>query len=306
MRIFYRNVRSKSLEEITTPKKGSWIHIDTHDKHKIEDYAKQLGLDASLMLDGIDLYESPRIEREGGATYIFIRYCEPSGHITSTQPLLIVESKDYLVTITRKHVPVIDDLIKRGELVTTQKLKLILNILANVNKGYRTYLNGVTKQIFATRSRLQKTIINNDDVLEFIDIEEDLNEFLAALQPYSILLHALVNGKFMKLHEEDEDLVEDLELSTNELISLSKSRLKTMQNIREAYTTIATNNLNKVFKRLTSITIFLMIPTIISSFYGANVRLPFSNDEHAFTTIVLSSLVLVLLTILLFRKKRWL
>ncbi len=306
MRVLYRNIRGSTLEEINKPKKGSWVHIDTHDKHKIEDYAKQLNLDASLMLDGIDLYESPRIEREDRSTYIFIRYYDPKGHITSTQPLLIVESKDFLVTVTRKSVPVIDELIGKGEVVTTQKLKLILSILANVNKGYRSYLNGVTKQIFVTRSRLQKTIINNDDVLEFIDIEEDLNEFLAALQPYSILLHALVNGKFMKLHEEDEDLVEDLELSTNELISLSKSRLKTMQNIREAYTTIATNNLNKVFKRLTSITIFLMIPTIISSFYGTNVGLPFSDDKDAFTMIVVSSAIIVLLTILFFRKKRWL
>ena len=59
--------------------------------------------------------------------------------------------------------------------------------------------------------------------------------------------------------EEDEDLIEDLSLSASELIELTKSRLKTIQNMRDAYSTIATNELNKVFKRLTSIAIFMAI-----------------------------------------------
>ena len=141
--------------------------------------------------------------------------------------------------------------------------------------------------------------------MNFIDVEEDLNEFLAALQPYGIVLHALLNGRYMKLHEEDEDLIEDLELSANELIELTKSRLKTIQNIREAYNTIATNNLNKVFKRLTSIAIFMSIPTIIGGFYGMNVALPFGNNENAFWIVAGITVTIMLSFVLFFRNKKW-
>ncbi|MEM6997369.1 MAG: magnesium transporter CorA family protein [Patescibacteria group bacterium] len=307
MQIIHRGQRDHATKELDKPVRGSWINIVSHDIHEVEDFARELKLDEGLMTDGIDLYEAPRIEREDGATYIYTRYCEPSGSLTSTEPLLIVVTSSYLVTLSRKHVQEVDKLFGDEATITTQRAKLILMILSEINKGYRSYINSITKKIFSTRARLsEKTIINNDEILFFIDLEEDLNEFLAALQPYGIVLDALARGRYFKLHEDDRELVEDLQLSTNELIDLSKSRLKTMQNIRGAYTTIATNNLNKIFKRLTSITIFLMVPTLISGLYGMNVELPHMGSKHAFTVILAISMGLVVITMLIFRKKRWL
>ena len=75
----------------------------------------------------------------------------------------------------------------------------------------------------------------------------------------------------MRLYEEDEDLIEDLTLGINELIELTKSRLTTIKNVRDAYSTITANNLNRVIKMLTSLTIIITIPTIVSSIYGMNV-----------------------------------
>ena len=210
-----------------------------------------------------------------------------------------------VITVSRIQSDPITKLVNSGDVVTTQKLKLVLQILEELNRGYRRHLNSVTKKILSTRSRLQRKIVSNDDILNFIDVEEDLNEFLAALQPYGIVLHALLNGRYMKLHEEDEDLIEDLELSANELIELTKSRLKTIQNIREAYNTIATNNLNKVFKRLTSIAIFMSIPTIIGGFYGMNVALPFGNNENAFWIVAGITVTIMLSFVLFFRNKKW-
>ncbi len=110
----------------------------------------------------------------------------------------------------------------------------------------------------------------------------------------------------MKLHEEDRDLIEDLQLSASELIELTKSRLKTIQNIREAYNTIATNNLNKVFKRLTSIAIFMSIPTIIGGLYGMNVKLPLEDNPNAFWIIIAFTFAVTGLFVAFFRRKKWL
>ena len=304
--IYYRSLRDDYIKEIPSTKRGSLVNIVTHDTEEAVGYAKEFKLDEDLVKDGIDLYEAPRIEREGNDIYIYIRYCSVEGNLTSTEPLLIVNSSENVITVTRKLSEPMSKLLVDENTITTQKVKLILQILDQVNRGYRSYINKVTKQIFSTRRRLQNTIINNDDVIVFIDIEEDLNEFLAALQPYGILLTALLSGKYVKLHEEDKDLIEDLVLSTNELIDLTKSRLKTMQNIREAYTTIATNNLNKIFKRLTSINIFLMIPTIISGLYGMNVALPLKDNPQAFSLVLLFCAAIITSAVIVFKRKRWL
>ena len=304
--IYYKNIHDKTLNTISNPKRGCWINVVEPDKAELAKLEKKYNLDSALLADGIDLYEAPRLEHEDKNLYIYVRYCRPTGEYTSTLPLLIVVMPDLLLTVSRVESVPVNTLIDSDKVVTTQKLKLVLLLLEQINKGYRTHLNGVTKKIISTRARLQNTQISNDDILNFIDVEEDLNEFLAALQPYNILLHSLLNGKYMKLHDEDEDLIEDLQLSTSELIELTKSRLKTIQNIREAYNTIATNNLNKVFKRLTSIAIFLAIPTIVVGFYGMNIILPFQNDPDAFIIVLLITLAIMIVFILSFRKNKWL
>jgi magnesium transporter len=304
--IYYRNIRSQVLEEIDNPKRGCWVRVVDPSKEELEKLEEKFNLDADLLADGVDLYEAPRIEHDEGNLYIYVRYSRPKGENTSTHPLLLVVMPDMLLTISRIESEPVNILVESGKLITTQKVKMVLQILEEMNKGYRRHLNYVTKNILSTRTRLQHATISNDDILNFIDIEEDLNEFLAALQPYGILLHSLLNGKYMKLHEEDEDLIEDLQLSASELVELTKSRLKTIQNIRDAYNTIATNNLNKVFKRLTSIAIFLSIPTIVGGFYGMNIALPFDHHPYAFWIISSITVGTMLGFIYVFNRKKWL
>lgn len=304
--IYHRTIRDQGVAILDVTKRGSWINITNPNRLELEKLEKEYSLDADLLEDGIDLYEAPRLEREAGTLYIYVRYCRPAGEFTSTHPLLIVITADNLITVSRTPAEPIAKLLENGQIVTTQKVKLVLEILEEINKGYRSHLNSVTKRILSTRNKLHRTVISNTEVLNFIDIEEDLNEFLAALQPYGIVLQALLNGKYMRMHDKDEDLIEDLQLSTNELIELTNSRLKTIQNIREAYTTIATNNLNQIFKRLTSIAIFMTIPTIVGGFFGMNVLLPFESNPYAFWIVSSITLVFMVSFIYYFRKHKWL
>ena len=305
-RLYYRNVRGSSLSVLGEAKKGAWLHVTAPDGRELEQLEEQFGFDADLLNDSVDIYEAPRLEHENGYTYIYVRYCRPDSEETSTEPLLLIVTGDMLVTVARRSPEPIENLISSGEVITTQKVKLLLQILEQVNRGYRQHLNQVTKQIFASRRRLQRTIVNNEDVLRFIDTEEDLNEFLAALQPYGILLTALVSGRYFTMHEDDQDLIEDIQLSTNELIELTKSRLNTVQNIREAHATIATNNLNMIFKRLTSIAIFLAVPTIVGGLYGMNLALPFDDHPQAFFIVLGINTGLVAVFVWIFSRKRWL
>lgn len=303
---YHKTIRDAQIQILDKPVRGSWICVIDPSPEEMEMLEQQHNLDPDLLDDGVDLYEAPRLERDGSNIYIYVRYCRPAGEYTSTHPLLLVITQNNIITVSRTDTIPIETLLATGEIVTTQKVKLILEILEEVNKGYREHLNAVTKHILSTRNKLQKTIISNTDLLNFINIEEDLNEFLAALQPYGIVLHALLNGKYMKMHEKDEDLVEDLQLSTNELIELTKSRLKTVQNIRDAYSAIATNNLNQIFKRLTSIAIFLTIPTIVGGIYGMNVALPYDHHPQAFWIVLGITLSVMTLFVIYFKRKKWL
>lgn len=305
--IFHSTSRDPVLKKQEKAKAGSWVHVTEPTQDELEQLSKDYDLDLDLLVDATDVYETPRVEREDGDSYVFARYCYPAGRDIATDPLLIIYTPQRLITILRTKTNVLDRLVNGVEPVaTTQKTKTFLQILGAINYSYDRNMYQVNKQILGIRSKLSKSDIKNEYFIEFIDIEENLNEYLTALQPQAVMYRNLLNGRFLPLYEDDKDLVEDLSLSTTELIDLIKSRLKTISNIRDAYSTIMANNLNRIFKRLTSIGIFMAVPTIVASLYGMNVLLPHNNSPYAFWEIMAIIAFATGAVIYIFKKLKWL
>lgn len=303
---YHSTARQRALSKIEQPKAGSWVHAVGPTKKELDQLVEQFKLDRDLLDDAIDIYEAPRIEVNNGATYIFTRYCHPEGQEIATEPLLIVYTSNNVITVMRTASTALDVLLDdKIEVLTTQKTKLFLHILEQVNRSYSLQLNLIVKKILRSRAQLRRSVVRSDDIIQFTEIEEDLNEFLSALQPQALVLSKLETGRYLKLYEDDKDLIEDIKLSTAELIELSKTRVKTAINIRQAYDAIATNNLNKIFKRLTSIAIFLSVPTVVGGIFGMNVDLPFQHAEYAFWYIITIIVVTEVLMIRYFQKRGW-
>lgn len=287
MRIFYNTAKSPQLLELPKPADGSWLHLEAPTEEELEMLAKQYSLELDLLVDGIDPNEAPRIEKDGTSVFIYTRYCLPEAEKMTTAPLLIVHAKGVTITICRQPFTHLEQIIGgQISIVTSKRAQLTLELLQTINSGYKRRIYNAGRRILQSRSRLDREQITNKDFISFIDIEEDLNDFLLVLEPMSEVLSALLSGKFMKLYEEDRDLIEDLSLGNQELTRLAQSRLSTLRNIREAYSTIMANSLNKVFKLMTSITILMGIFTLITGIYSMNIALPAAHNPNAFWIIL--------------------
>jgi magnesium transporter len=303
---YHSTARSRKLSLIDKPRAGSWVSLVTPTDEELQQIASDLNLDIDLLNDAVDIYEAPRIETDEGNVYIYTRYCYPEGTEIATEPLLVVYTPSYLVTIMRTDSGMLSRLTTGFlEVVTTQKTKTLMQILAEVNTSYRMQLTKVSKRTLQTRARMRHNELSRREFVSIIELEEDLNEFLTALQPQAVVLNTLLNGKYIRLYEDDKDIVEDLRLGASELIELTKSRLRALGNIRQAYDTIATADLNQTFKRLTSIAIFLTIPTIIGGLWGMNVVVPMRDNPHAFSIVLLIIAILMAAVIYIFHKKLW-
>jgi magnesium transporter len=81
-------------------------------------------------------------------------------------------------------------------------------------------------------------------------------------------------GRYMPLFAEDQDIVEDLLLNNEQSIEACNSNMQSIIHIREAYTSISSNNLNRTMKILTAATVLIALPNVFYSMYGMNVHLP--------------------------------
>ncbi len=302
----HSTARSRQITPVDKPRAGSWVSLVAPTTEELEQVAVDLHLDIDLLNDAIDIYEAPRIETDEGNVYIYTRYCYPEGREIATEPLLIIYTPNYLVTVMRTDSGMFNRLWSGDtEIITTQKTKTLMQILDEVNFSYRRQLLKVSRRTLQTRAQMRQNELSRRDFIAIIELEEDLNEFLTALQPQATVLNVLLNGKYIRLYEDDKDIIEDLRLSTAELIELTKSRLRGLANIRQAYDTIATTNLNLTFKRLTSIAIFLTIPTTVGGLWGMNVAVPFANASYAFWVVLGIIVSLFLLALIWFHKQRW-
>lgn len=305
--VYYNAAPSGALEIIDAPRAGSWVLLTGPDEAELDHLAAEFKLDRDLLSDAVDLYEAPRIEKDGSNIYIYTRYCYPEGKEVATEPLLLVMTPDNLISVMRAETDILSRFTNGIiEVKTSTKTQLVMQIMEEINRSYQIQLNRVSKQILRIRAQLRQSQISNRDFVGIIELEEDLNEFLAALQPQASLLTAFSTTKYLRMQEEDRETLEDLILEARELIEQTKSRLRTLVNIRQAYDAIATNNLNKTFKRLTSIAIFMTIPAIIGGYWGMNVSVPFHTAKYGFLEVLGISAVVLSLFVWFFHRKRWL
>ncbi len=306
IKYYYKSLRSTELQEPETYKRGSWVYVEAPTAAEVDFLIKQFNLTEGHVHDALDEDEMPRLEREGDQTYIFVRvaYVAPNREL-STVPLLLIFGGDYVISISLKRLPSLDlFLTNRVQFATTQRTKLILQIMHQIVEQYDSYITGTSKQIKAIRYRLKGHEISNKDFVDFVTIEDELNEFLSSLQPTNATLRRLSLGRHLPLFEEDQDIVEDLMLSNEQSIEACRANVKSIINIRQAYSSISSNNLNRTIKILTFATVIVALPNTLFSMYGMNVKLPGQEAEGIYFVIVLATIFLISSVIALMRRKR--
>ncbi|MBP7018044.1 magnesium transporter CorA family protein [Candidatus Saccharibacteria bacterium] len=309
IKYLFRGVTSASskIEQIDNYKKGAWIYVENPSEDEINQLVEKFGVDEGHLDDALDIDEVPRFEVEGKHNYIFTRFVYNNDHLQAeTVPMLFIIGADTFITVSAKKLPQLDNFLNsRSDVTTTQRTKLLLQLLTIIVGAYNAQLTSVSRQIKSTRSRLRVEDIRNSDFINFVAIEDQIDDFLSSLAPTNAILRRLLSGRHIKLFEEDEDILEDLLLNSEQSIESSRASIKTIVNIREAYSTIMGNNLNRVIRQLTVLTVLMTVPEIVGSIYGMNVALPFDHHPFAFGIIIIMIVSISVLLLIFFRRQRW-
>lgn len=294
------------MQELAHPQRGTWVHAEAPTMAEVEELTKRFKLEQGYLEDALDEDEMPRLEREEDQSYIFIRYPYRTAEgDMDTAPLLIMFDAEVVLTVSPFRLPAVDALLRsKTSFATTQRAKLMLLILSHISEQYDTSISQTSRKIKSIRSRLRNQGITNQDLIDFVILEDELNEFLASLLPTNATLRRLLVGRYIPLFEEDQDIVEDLLLNNEQSIEAIRANLRSISNIRDAYTAISSNNLNKTITLLTLATILVALPNVFFGMYGMNIALPFSNHSWVFAAIVGLNVFLIISIITIARKKR--
>ena len=166
------------------------------------------------------------------------------------------------------------------------------------------YFQRAVTQLDAERNDLDAKLsddINNKDLVELSNIEKSLVYLSSSIQTDQMMLNSLQHSQltFSKPAKErlDDVLIESSQSS--EMVQISRQVTKTLSSTSN---NMMNNNLNDTMQFLTVWSLVLTIPTILTGFYGMNVKLPIFNAAYDWIVIVILMVALMVWLILLMRK----
>ncbi|CEK37904.1 magnesium transporter CorA family protein [Paraclostridium sordellii] len=306
---YYKTIDSK-LEKLKSFENGCWINLVEPTTAEILDISTKFNIDIESIRAALDEEERSRIDIEDNHILILIDIpideSDASSAHYSTIPLGIILLDNTIVTICTAQTKILNDFIVGHvkNFFTFKKTRFILQILYKNASYYLHYLRRINKMTIAIEKEIYKSM-KNKELVQLLELEKSLIYFSTSLKANELVLNKMLRTESIKKYSEDEDLLEDVIIENKQALEMATIYGDILSRIMDAFSAIVSNNQNTVMQFLTSITLIMSIPTIVSGFFGMNVQgLPFSTHVNGFWIVILITCIMCLiLTFIMSRNK---
>ena len=296
--------------EIPEAEKGCWINVTQPTAEEIQRLHHEFKLPADIIQDILDTDERSRVEIDDDWSLVIMRVpvlSSNKGTPFHTIPLGIYVSQDFTLTLCLQNnevLPIKQSLPFREQYrAVSDVYNFILRLFLRSGNIYLRYLKQINQQTALIEQDLQKSI-KNRELNKLLKMEKCLVYFITSIKANEIVLAKLRNSKKMN-SEINQDLLEDAIIENKQALETAQIYSDIQSGMMDVFASVISNNLNVVMKQLTLISIILMIPTLIASVFGMNVPNSFENSSLAMPAIIVSSLLLSIIGVFVFRKRQW-
>lgn len=287
---------------------GVWINLVKPSEDEIASVNSALNVDMDFLKSALDEEERARIESDNGQTLVIvdIPIVEPEGklNVYTTIPLAIILIKHMIITVCLKEDTLLNDfkINKVKSFLTQYKTRFVLQILYRNAARYLQYLKHIDK----TSSRIEQDLhksLKNKELIQMLKLEKSLVYFSTALKSNEVVLEKLMKYEHIKNYQEDTELLEDVIIENKQAIEMANIYSSILTGTMDAFASVISNNLNIVMKFLTSVTIVMAIPTMLSSFFGMNVDIPLKSPISFWIIVMMALAMCVITGFTLYKKK---
>ena len=309
--IYYYKTEGNQLAEQDAPGPGTWIHLLDPTEQEIDAIAKAHDIEHDFLTAALDDEETPHTDKEDDQTLIVvdIPVVEPEGtsFLYNSIPLAIILLPEIVITVCLEETTIIEDFVEnrvRG-FDTCKKTRFVLQLLYKSSTKYLQYLRQIDKATTLVENALHKNM-RNRELMGMLKLEKSLVFFSTSLKSNDIVLEKLTKTSIIKKYPEDTDLLEDVIIENKQAIEMATIYRNILTGTMTTFASIISNNLNNVMKFLTAITIIIAVPTLIASFWGMNVPVPFEFSNIGFPIMLGLSLLFAGVTVFILWRKRML
>ena len=262
------------LAQLTEWQPNCWIQVTCPTEEDQRELEEKFNIPDYFMSDISDTDERARYEYDDGWMLIILRipYVKEIRSRTpyTTVPLGIIHKRDVTITVCYYETNMMIDFVsyqqKRNE-GFTDYVDMIFRLFLSSAVWYLKRLKQISMLIDKAKRNLDREV-NNESLIGLSRLQDSLTYFQTSIRGNENLLQKL---KFkLQIDELDADLIEDVNIEMSQARETTSIYSDILESTMDTYSSIINNNMNTVMRTLTSVTIIMMIPTLVTSMFGMN------------------------------------
>lgn len=312
IRIFYRQDKeillAQSQTEFATISKENAIWIDLLDptgdeKRAAEDF---LNVHIQSRAEAEEIESSSRFHEDGKAIYGNTNFLSPAGDEMSSDPVSFILTKYTLTTL--RDTPLRSfDILRNKILARPELFKNGFSVFADVVDKRVDLDADIVELIAQDTSRFSKRINQQEDINEEFLLDINQLQENAMFVRENVVDKQRLLGNVLKSDLFPDSLDKKFGIILQDIASLINHinfTFERLEYLQDTVVGIINLDQNRIMKIFTFISLLLMPATLVASFYGMNVKLPFAELPLAWLGI-LGLMIIVCVTIwVLFHKRK--
>ena len=296
------------LSQLTEWQPNCWIQVTCPTEEDQRELEEKFNIPDYFMSDISDTDERARYEYDDGWMLIILRipYVKEIRSRTpyTTVPLGIIHKRDVTITVCYYETNMMIDFVsyqqKRNE-GFTDHVDMIFRLFLSSAVWYLKRLKQISMLVDKAKRNLDKEV-NNESLIGLSRLQDSLTYFQTSIRGNENLLSKL---KFkLQIDELDADLIEDVNIEMTQARETTSIYSNILESTMDTYQSIINNNMNTVMRTLTSVTILMMIPTLVTSMFGMNLINGMESKPWGFVFAMIISVAISGIAWWIFRHKR--
>ncbi len=285
-----------------------WIQVTCPTEEDQQELEERFKIPDYFFSDISDTDERARYEYDDGWMLIILRipYVKEIRSRTpyTTVPLGIIHKRDVTITVCYYETNMMIDFVsfqqKRGE-GFTDHVDMIFRLFLSSAVWYLKRLKQISSLIEKAKRNLDREV-NNESLIGLSRLQDSLTYFITSIRGNETLLSKL---KFkLQIDELDADLMEDVNIEMAQARETTNIYSNILESTMDTYSSIINNNMITVMRTLTSVSIILMVPTLVSSLFGMNLLNGMETTKYGFVIAIVLSCTISGVFWWIFRHKR--
>ena len=273
------------LKEVTDFGESCWINLVEPTTTELERVLTFSQVPRDFLTDPLDTDERPRFDYDDDASMLIIHVPCPVDEDDSvvpyrTVPLGIILFGKSVITVCSVRTPVTTAFLDQIRRVCPPRdqYRFAFRLLWHGGVLFLRYIHDIHQRTNALEEELHESI-SNDVLLRLLTIEKTFVYFTTSLKADTIALARANTARQLALTEDDRDQLEDALVEFQQALETATIHANILNGTLDTFASLINNNLNNVMKYLTVVTIFLAVPTLVTSAYGMDIKLPFVSGE---------------------------